>query len=289
MYLKEFIDYISIQKRYSSHTIIAYRHDIEQMLSYFMQTYGLVDDPSAISPMMIRSWIVKLMENNMDNRSVNRKISCLKTYFKWLIKENRISSNPMSKIVSPKNSKRLPAFIEEDKMNFLFDEIKFEDSPRGNLARLVMELFYMTGIRVSELVNLEKKDIDFSLHLLRVIGKGNKERRIPLPAALEIRLMDWISQNNVSTFVFVNPKGKKLQSRDVYSLVTSSLSLVTTQSKKSPHVLRHSFATHLLNHGADLNAIKELLGHASLAATQVYTHNSIDKLRSIHKRAHPRG
>jgi integrase/recombinase XerC len=183
----------------------------------------------------------------------------------------------------------LPSFIEEEKMNHLFDEIKFDESPKGNLARLVMELFYMTGIRVSELVNLEKKDIDFSLHSLRVKGKGNKVRQIPIPTPLEKRLMEWINQNGITEFLFVNDSGKKLKTRDVYSLVTSSLSLVTTQSKKSPHVLRHSFATHLLNHGADLNAIKELLGHASLAATQVYTHNSIDKLRSIHKRAHPRG
>jgi integrase/recombinase XerC len=289
MYLQEFIDYISIQRRYSNHTIIAYRHDIEQMLSFFEVTYGTIDGPSGITSMMIRSWIVKLMEDAMDNRSVNRKISCLKTYFKWLIKENRITTNPMAKIVSPKNSKRLPSFIEEEKMNHLFDEIKFDESPKGNLARLVMELFYMTGIRVSELVNLEKKDIDFSLHSLRVKGKGNKVRQIPIPTPLEKRLMEWINQNGITEFLFVNDSGKKLKTRDVYSLVTSSLSLVTTQSKKSPHVLRHSFATHLLNHGADLNAIKELLGHASLAATQVYTHNSIDKLRSIHKRAHPRG
>lgn len=289
MYLQEFIDYIHIQKRYSSHTVLAYRNDLEQMQSFFSDTYGMVDSPSGISPMMIRSWIVNLMENGMDNRSVNRKISCLKSYFKWLIKENRISSNPMSKILSPKNSKRLPAFIEEEKMNLLFDEIKFDDSHKGNLARLVMELFYLTGIRVSELVNLEKKDVDFSLHSLRIKGKGNKIRQIPIPVYLENRLMDWINQNNITAYLFVNAKGKKLQARDIYSLVTASLSLVTTQSKKSPHVLRHSFATHLLNHGADLNAIKELLGHASLAATQVYTHNSIDKLRSIHKRAHPRG
>ncbi|MFN5209578.1 MAG: tyrosine-type recombinase/integrase [Bacteroidota bacterium] len=289
MYLQEFIDYISIQRRYSNHTIIAYRHDIEQMLVFFEDTFGTIDGPSGITPMMIRSWIVKLMEDAMDNRSVNRKISCLKTYFKWLIKENRIATNPMAKIVSPKNSKRLPSFIEEEKMNLLFDEIKFDESPKGNLARLVMELFYMTGIRVSELVNLEKKDIDFSLHSIRVKGKGNKVRQIPIPASLEKRLMEWIFQNTISEYVFAHATGKKLQPRDVYSLVTSSLSMVTTQSKKSPHVLRHSFATHLLNHGADLNAIKELLGHASLAATQVYTHNSIDKLRSIHKKAHPRG
>jgi integrase/recombinase XerC len=195
----------------------------------------------------------------------------------------------MAKIVSPKNSKRLPAFVEEQKMEHLLNDIGFSDSYEGRLSRMVIELLYMTGMRVSELVNLKRGDVDFSLHHLKVLGKGNKTRWIPLSSPSEQLLQGWMQEAAAGDYLLYSAKGKKLQPRMVYEIVTKALGTVTTQDKKSPHVLRHTFATHLLNHGADLNAIKELLGHANLAATQVYTHNSIDKLRSIHKRAHPRG
>jgi len=245
-----------------------------------------------LNHLVIRSWLVSLMESGMEARSVNRKISTLKSYYKFLIREEKVELNPMAKIISPKTAKKLPVFVDITHMENLFDFDVFEPGFEGHRNRMILLLFYQTGMRLSELTGLKKGDIDFSNGQLKVLGKRNKERIIPFTLHFKKELEDYIqvipSEYATGAYLFAQKNGKKLYPKQVYNLVNAALSHVTTIHKKSPHVLRHTFATHMLNNGADLNAIKEILGHANLSATQVYTHNSIEKLKNVHKQAHPK-
>jgi integrase/recombinase XerC len=247
-----------------------------------------------ISSSMIRSWLASLKEGSMESKSINRKISALKSFFKFQIREGNLQISPMVTIISPKNKKRLPQFVDEKDVNVLFNHVEFPDDWEGKTDRLVLQLLYNTGMRQAELGALKEIHVDKSNRVIKVLGKGNKERVIPVSIELMNSLLNYISEKRVvfekfdEEHVLVNAKGKKLYPKYVYNRVKQYLSLVTTIDKKSPHVLRHTFATHLLNNGAELNAVKELLGHSSLAATQVYTHNTIEKLKEVYKKAHPK-
>ncbi len=287
-----FINYLRYEKRMSPHTVIAYTNDLDQFYLYLKNVYSL-DDIKEVNHSIIRSWVVSLMENKIIARSVNRKISTLKSFYKFLLREKVLEVNPMHKIQSPKNAKRLPVFVEESKMNALIEDVKFNDDFEGRRNLLIIEMLYSTGMRRAELVGLKESDINFHNSTLKVLGKRNKERLIPLTAGLKTLIKEYIEQRNKTVesknnFLFVTKKGNQINASAVYVVVRDALEKVTTLKKKSPHVLRHTFATHLLNNGANLNAIKELLGHASLAATQIYTHNTIEKLKSVYSKAHPK-
>lgn len=292
-----FIDYLKFEKRYSAHTVRAYRDDLEQFFSYLVSTFGETPLLSVSTP-FIRSWLASLKERKITSKSINRKISSLKSFFKYQLRTGLLEKSPMAGIISPKSGKRLPVYVEEKDMQVLTEFIDFPDNWQGRTERLLIRMFYNTGVRLTELVMLKNSQLDAAAATMRVIGKGNKERMIPLSAILveEIRVyqkekqlrQDRDSRESAET-LFVNERGKPLYVKYAYLAVRKWLSRVTTIDKKSPHVLRHSFATHLMNHGADLNSVKELLGHSSLAATQLYTHNSIEKLREVHKKNHPRG
>ena len=287
MYLKEFIHYIQSEKRYSDHTITSYKVDLNQFFNFLIEEYN-IDHPQNVNFKIVRNWISYLLELGLKARSVNRKISTLKSYFRFLVISNYSDSNPTLKITSPKTSKRLPVFIEKDKINSLLDANFFDDNFMGNRDKLILELFYFTGIRLSELLNISISDIDFNNSQIKVLGKRNKERLIPLTYSLISDLKVFVNKFNVSDYLFVDENKKKLYSKKVYRIVNKYISKVSSLKKKSPHILRHSFATHMLNNGADINAIKEILGHSNLSATQVYTHNSIKKLKNVHKQAHPK-
>jgi len=286
----EFLEFIQFEKRFSSHTLVAYSNDLEQLLTYLKTTYE-VTDISEVNHTIIRSWVVSLMEHKISPRTVNRKITTLKTFYKFLLRQNIVTENPMLKILSPKTSKRLPVFIEKDKMDNLLDDTVFGDDFEGQRNKLILELFYATGIRLSELINLKKTNVDICQCQIKVLGKRNKERIVPFSPDLKQQIEQFLvmKANLNDEFLFVDKNGKQLYEKFVYRIVNTYLSQITTLNKKSPHVLRHTFATHMLNNGADLNAIKELLGHANLSATQVYTHNTVEKLKNIHKQAHPKG
>ena len=287
MYLKEFIHYIQSEKRYSDHTITSYKVDLKQFFNFLIEEYN-IDHPQNVNFKIVRNWISYLLESGLKARSVNRKISTLKSYFRFLVISNYSDSNPTLKITSPKTSKRLPVFIEKDKINSLLDANFFEDNFMGHRDKLILELFYFTGIRLSELLNISISDIDFNNSQIKVLGKRNKERLIPLTHSLISDLRVFINKFNIGNYLFVDENKKKLYSKKVYRIVNKYISKVSSLKKKSPHILRHSFATHMLNNGADLNVIKELLGHATLSATEIYTHNSVEQLKKIFNNAHPR-
>jgi integrase/recombinase XerC len=247
-----------------------------------------------ISATLIRTWLADLKLKKIASKSINRKISTLKSFFKYQLRKETIAVSPMATIVSLKVSKRLPSFIEEKEINTLFQHVEFPDTWEGRTNRLFMQIFYQTGMRLSELINLKESQIDTSNSNVKVVGKGNKERIIPINKELLNDILLYKNDKKVKAknidieYLLINEKGKKLQPKYVYNKVKEYLTYVTTNERRSPHILRHSFATHLTNNGADINAVKELLGHSSLAATQIYTHNSIEKLKDIHKKAHPR-
>ena len=288
-----FFQYLELEKRYSPHTLKAYQTDLSQFFLFLQKTYEMTD-VRQVKHTHVRSWMVDLLDNGVGPRSINRKLSCLKSYFKFLRKRKEIETNPMARVIAPKVGKRLPQVIGEKQMSFLFGNVDFGSGYNGLRNKLILELFYCTGIRCSELVGLQHADLDLDALQLKVKGKGNKERLVPLAPHLVQLLKDYIELKDrtfpevASLFLFLSDKGQAITSSQVYKIVRRYLSLVTTADQRSPHVLRHSFATHLSNHGADLNAIKELLGHSSLAATQVYTHNSIEKLRKVYEQAHPK-
>ena len=284
-----FIEYLQFEKRYSKHTLIAYETDLQQFFSFIDTQYQLTN-LNELNTSMIRTWLASLKEDELESKSINRKISTLKSFTKYLIKNEYLERSPMAGIISPKISKRLPNFIDEDQLNTLFNHVEFTDSWTHQTQKMVLLIFYTTGMRLSELIHLKINQLDFSNKQLKVYGKGNKERIIPLDENVIVGLKEFIKNNPTENkeFVFVNEKGNQLNPRYVYGFVKKYLALITTIKKKSPHVLRHSFATHLMNNGAEINAVKELLGHSSLAATQVYTHNSIDKLKEVFKKAHPK-
>ena len=287
MYLEDFINYIKSEKRFSKHTIISYETDLNQFFNYIEAEYQITN-PKDVSFKLIRNWISSLLENNLKSTSVNRKISSLKSYYKFLLVSNYVETNPTLKLISPKSSKRLPVFVEKDNMDSLFDKDFFEDSYEGKRDKLIIELFYFTGMRLSELINIKTSDIDKVNSQIKVIGKRNKERLIPITFNTLKDLNEFINFYEIENFLFADGNGKKMYPKKVYRIVNKYLTKISSIKKKSPHVLRHSFATHMLNNGADINAIKEILGHANLSATQIYTHNSIKKLKNVHKQAHPK-
>ena len=285
-FVKDFLQYLQFQKRYSQHTITSYENDLTAFWAFILPYH--FEGISEVKAPVIRSWLASLKEEGLHSRSINRKISTLKSFFKFLLRNGEITSSPMSTIVSPKVTKRLPEFVEKDQIENLFSRIEFPDTETGKAEKLILEILYSTGMRKSELISLRTENIDFAGQQIKILGKGSKERIIPLSRYLAEKIKLFIDETANSGFLFQNKKGEQLDPRYVYSIVKKYLSLVTTIEKKSPHVLRHSFATHLSNNGAELNAIKELLGHSSLAATQIYTHNNIEKLKEVFKKAHPK-
>jgi len=291
---KLFENYLRFEKRSSPHTINAYLSDIDQFNQYLHLVYGITE-LKEVGHQHIRSWVVQLIEQDHAASSINRKISSLKALFRYLKKLGHVSVNPLSKVVSPKGSLRLPQFVDEAGMETLFDQKLFTEDFPGVRDKVIIELFYNTGIRLSELINLKENQVDLAGETVKVLGKRNKERVIPVSRQFAAILRDYLTlkkqQNfpNQSEFLIVSNSGQKVYEKLVYRIVNRYLGMVTTINKKSPHILRHTFATHMLNRGAELNSIKEILGHSSLAATQVYTHNSIEKLKDVHKKAHPKG
>ena len=286
MHKEKFLHYLLHEKRYSQHTIKSYETDLQQFFLFLADEFQ-VSSPEKVTFQLVRSWIATLLNNNISARSVNRKITTLKTYFRFLINEDVISISPMQKIIGPKTPKKLAVFVEEIRMLELFNKVEFGEGDVAERDCLILELFYFTGIRLSELVNLKKSDVDFSNSTIRVLGKRNKERLIPITPYILDKIKT-ANKSNKSDFLFVSKKGTQISAKQVYRLVKKYLGMVTSLDKKSPHILRHTFATHMLNNGADINAVKELLGHANLSATEVYTHNTIEKLKTVYKQAHPR-
>lgn len=291
-HLYSFFDYLAYEKRYSIHTITSYKNDLSQFILYINPQQEDLDI-AEVNYQQIRAWVSVLIKNKIAARSVNRKLSSLKSFFKFLQRQQVIEINPMSKISGPKTPKRLPVFVDEHQMEDLFTEIVFEEGFNGMRDKLILDLFYQTGIRRSELTHLKEVDVDLFNSTIKVLGKRNKERIIPISLSLKRNLESYLrvkQELNLSNMMLlVSEKGHTLSDQSVYRSVKKYLSQITTIQKKSPHVLRHTFATHLLNNGADINAVKDLLGHANLSATQIYTHNTIEKLKKSYKQAHPRG
>ncbi len=287
-----FLDYLALERKYSPHTILAYKRDLEAFASYCSAEYG-VSDLTEVHYSLIRSWVVELVDQGISNRSINRKISALKSYYKFLMKTGVVTINPLANHKMLKVPKKVEIPFSETEMSNL-PELYFDQGFEGMRDRLIIELFYSTGIRRSELINIKLSDIDFKQGTLRVLGKRNKERILPLLPSV----MEWIKKYLAERselpeirdkeMLFLVKTGNKIYETLVYRIINDYFSKASTKVKKSPHILRHTFATHLLNKGADLNSVKELLGHSSLASTQVYTHNSIAELKKAHKRAHPR-
>jgi len=289
-----FLNFLQFEKRASEHTVISYGNDIKQFWNYIQLAFPNLEWEEVDST-IIRTWIITLMEEKISPRSINRKMSALKSFYKYHVKIGVFEINPILQVHTPKIRQRLPQFVEEKDMERLFTENLFADDFEGWRDRTLLELFYATGMRLSELRMLTFSDIDLYNNQVKVLGKRNKERVIPFGHTFQNIFTKYIElydenfnaplQNN---FVFVNVKRKQLLPKNIYTIVRKYLDMITTIEKRSPHIIRHTFATHLLNRGADLNTIKELLGHNSLAATQVYTHSSIEKLKSIYQQAHPR-
>jgi len=286
-----FLAYIQYEKRYSPHTVTAYRTDLDQFADFLSIQYNTADF-TGITHLMIRSWLVSLMERGNSPRSVNRKLTTVKSFYRFLQKEGLVNGNPVRKITPPKSAKRLPEFIETAKMGLLLDQMVSGEAYTDLRDRIILEMFYITGMRLSELISLQEKDVDFHNSTLKVLGKRNKERLIPFSQKFGSLLKNYLKEKQKKfgyiPSLFLTDSGGRIYPKKVYLIVKKYLGNVTTLDKKSPHVLRHTFATHLLNNGADLNAVKELLGHANLSATQIYTHNTIEKLKEIYKQAHPR-
>jgi integrase/recombinase XerC len=291
--IQSFLDYLKFEKRYSAHTIRSYQDDLIQFFDFLEIQYGKLP-LGEISLSFVRSWLASLKENKLSSKSINRKISSLRSFFKYQLKTGAVENTPMTNVIAPKISKRLPSFVAEKDIDTLFQYMEFPDNWEGRTDRLLLAIFYNTGIRLSELINLKENQVNEANNTIKVLGKGNKERIIPVNKSLVAAINLYITDKNEQlgkadrVVLLVSSKGKKLYAKQVYNSVNKYLSLITTIDKKSPHILRHSFATHLANNGADLNAIKELLGHSSLAATQIYTHNTIEKLKDVHKKAHPK-
>jgi integrase/recombinase XerC len=288
MYIDDFVRYLSLEKRFSLYTVQAYKNDLLEFESFIAQNFQV--DLIDVNHNFIRSWVVALMENAISPRSVRRKISTLSGFYKYLIIRNVLSSSPVDKVPLPKVPKKLPVFVEENTMNFLFDSSFFTSDEIGVRDKAVILLIYHTGMRLSELISVKLSGLDFVKNTVKVLGKRNKERILPFSFEINETLKLYLSYREVlgGDYLFVTPKGEKMYPKLVYRIVHNYLSKVSSLNKTSPHVLRHTFATHLLNNGADLNSIKELLGHANLSATQIYTHNSLEKIKSIYKQAHPR-
>ncbi|TPG67039.1 tyrosine-type recombinase/integrase [Hymenobacter nivis] len=291
--MEAFFDFLQFERRYSPHTVLSYRTDLGQFAAYLLAE-GDAEGPQQATHHTIRGWVVALMQQDLDPRTVNRKVACLRSYYKFLLRTNAIAANPMLRIKAPKMAKKLPEFVPEAALNGMLNSFQFEDSFAGQRDQLVLEMLYGTGIRLSELLGMEAADVSLPGGTVRVTGKGNKQRLVPLNPTL-LQVLAKYQARRAHEFgaqpgpLLLTDKGAPLYEKHVYRTVKQYLSTVTTSAaQQHPHALRHAFATHLLGKGADLNAIKELLGHASLAATQVYTHMSVDRLKSVFDQAHPR-
>ena len=291
--IQSFLDYLKFEKRYSIHTLTSYQTDLFDFIDFLEAQFGAVS-LKEVNHSFIRSWLAFLKNKGLSSKSINRKISTLTSFFKYHLKTGAIGSTPMAQVISPKISKRLPVYLQETDTQKLVPALQHltEDWKSLNKKMLII-IFYATGMRLSELINLKEKQIDFSKSQFKVLGKGNKERIIPASKEMLEMIRDYLQLKKknfekTDDFLLVTEKGKKLYPKYAYLLVNQVLEGASTLDKKSPHILRHTFATHLMNNGADLNAVKELLGHSSLASTQVYTHNTIEKLKDIHKKAHPK-
>jgi integrase/recombinase XerC len=292
--IKGFVAFLKDEKRYSHHTVVSYKKDLEQFHHYCVKTSEAIDLTSA-DDKIVRSWIISLIQDErLSARTVNRKLSTLKSFYKYLLRNGTVRVNPLDKVLPPKSKKGLPVFVEKDKMDILFDEDIFMNDFEGVRDKLMLSIFYQTGIRLSELISLKLADVDFYSNTLKVTGKRKKQRVIPISRSLALSLKNYIDMreqvidSRSVVFLFITKSANKMYEKLVYRIVNKYLNLVTTVKKKSPHVIRHTFATHMLNNGADLNSVKEILGHSNLSATQVYTHNTFEKLKSIYKQAHPR-
>lgn len=292
MSIQNYLSYIEYEKRYSPNTIISYKNDLEQFFTYVGQHYQ-IENVEDINFQQIRSWLVHLVTLSITPKSISRKLSTLKSFFKYLQRTNVIANNPAVDLTSPKVGKRLPGFVPEQEIKNLFEHQIFGESTEGLQHRLILEFLYTCGLRRNELINLELKNIDLNKGLIKVVGKGNKERLIPIGNKLVKSILYFVensltNQELKSPYLFHNKKGNKLNPKSVYNIVVKYLNMVTGIEKRSPHILRHSFATHLIENGADLNSVKTLLGHSSLASTQVYTHNTIERLKEVYEKGHPK-
>lgn len=291
--ITDFLQYLRFEKRYAQHTRTAYETDLSQFQQYIKAQFD-IDAIADISHFHIRSWVATFKDEGLAARSINRKLSGLNSFYKYLLRLGVVEKNPVKQLHALRLPDRLPMYLKEREMQNLLEEITFEEGFKGATDRLICEMLYRLGIRRSELINIKENDIEWSLKQLRVLGKGNKERLVPLSSEMLNTFRTYIQEKKSlpvddTHHLLVLETGRPLYESYVYRVVKHYLSQVTTLSKRSPHILRHTFATHLLNNGANIQAIKELLGHSSLAATQVYTHNNIDKLKEIHKLNHPRG
>ena len=292
-YQESFVNYLKFEKRCSSHTVVAYKNDLDQFVQFCIEVVGEFNVKKTDSK-LVRSWIVHLMENKLSARSVNRKITTVKSFFKYCMKELIVEKNPATYLSLPKIRKKLPNFVEENNLHHLLDDGFFDVDFKGIRDKLIITLLYGTGIRLAELLFLKDSDIDTKMCLIKVLGKRKKERIIPYPTSINSLLEAYFNIRNTeigfkTERLLVTENGKPVYEKLIYRVVNNNLAKVTLLEKKSPHVLRHTYATHLLNKGADLNAVKELLGHVNLAATQIYTHTSFERLHDIYKQAHPRG
>ena len=294
MFIDSFLLYLRDLKKSSLHTVLSYENDLKAFASYCALQYE-IEDIKKINHLMIRSWIMDLKMEELSNASINRKISALKSFYKYLRRKEIVVKNPMVKVQSLKKSKRLPSFVPKRKMEFLQEETLLDDSFFALRDELIITILYMTGIRRSELINMKISDINTSRLEIKVLGKGNKERICPITKQVLIRIEEYKKLKDKQfgnldhEYLIVTDKGRKCYPKLVFNVVSKALKKINASEKTSPHVLRHTFATHLSANGAELNAVKELLGHASLAATQVYTHNTIERLKKEYKKAHPKG
>ena len=293
MLIDAFLKYLRFERNYSEKTIVSYGIDLKEF-GDFLREKDLGEDLTKVDAGDVRSWMVDLMGKGRAATSVNRKLSSLRSFYRFLLKKKEIEVNPMLKVVGPKKKKTLPSFLREQEMDRLLDEISFEENFEGCRDRLILEMFYATGMRLSELIGLNDADIDFSARLLKVTGKRDKQRLIPFGDELELDLLKYIKVRNEAfpereiESLFVYEDGKRMYPNQVYRIVKRNLSKVVTLKKRSPHVLRHTFATAMLNDNAELRAVKELLGHESLATTEIYTHTTFEELKKVYEQAHPR-
>jgi len=291
-HISSFLKYLEFERRNSQHTITSYQCDLKQFCE-FLSGEG-IRSWNNVTSKIIRAWMVKMLNHGISARSVNRKIATLKTFYKFLMREGILDDNPTEKVITPKVPKKLPVFIKEGDMDLLLDEVSFGEGYEACRDKLIIDVFYFTGMRLSELTNLKISQVDMSGGIIKVLGKRNKERIVPITRELKLSIERYLEVRKEAfptasgDVLFLTEKGLPAYTKLVYRVVNKYLKLVSTVRKKSPHVLRHTFATALLNRGADLNAIKEILGHSNLAATEVYTHNTFEKLNTIYKQAHPR-